>query len=195
MLSSTWLQKRRKYCAADTTALITTSQRRMSPRGRSEGCRAPTITMATAQTCRTILVLPRVEAAIVKPSAEAMFLRPSTVNSRPMMMTTIHAGTSALPSTPCMSTSAMNAAEISNLSAMGSRRIPRVVTCNRRRAKYPSAQSVAAASNRISTPQTSKCMVSPNILTVGLRVRRMTMSNGTKKIRNSVSEFGRFMPN
>src|SRR2546429_2402574 len=70
MLSSTWLQKRRKYCAADTTALITTSQRRMSPRGRSEGCRAPTITMATAQTCRTILVLPRVEAAIVKRSEE-----------------------------------------------------------------------------------------------------------------------------
>ena len=166
----------------------------MSPSGFTEGCRAPTITIATAQTCRAIFVLPKVEAAMVKPSAEAMFLRPSTVNSRPMMMTTIHAGTKALPSTPCISTRAMNAAEISSLSAMGSSKMPRVVTCSRRRAKYPSAQSVAAASNRINTPQTSKCMVRPNISTVGLRVRRITISNGTKNIRSSVNEFGRFMP-
>ena len=87
----------------------------------------------------------------------------------------------------------MNAAEISSLSAIGSRRMPSVVTCRRLRAKYPSAQSVAAASSRISTPQTSKWMVKPNISTVGLRVRRITMSTGTKNIRSNVSEFGRFM--
>src|SRR6266571_4034523 len=88
MLSSTWLQKRRKYCAADTRALITTSQSRKSASGFREGCLAPAMRTATAQTCNTILVLPRVEAAIVKPSAEAMFRRPRTVNSRPMMITT-----------------------------------------------------------------------------------------------------------
>src|SRR5438105_1650203 len=118
-----------------------------------------------------------------------MLRRPRTVNSLPMMMTTIQAGTR------CMSTSETNAAEIKSLSAMGSRRMPRVVICRRRRAKYPSAQSVAAAKSKIRTPQTSKCTEKPQNSKLGLRVRRITMRTGTKKIRNSVSELGRFMAN
>ena len=39
------------------------------------------------------------------------------------------------PYLACMSTKETNAAEISSLSAMGSRRMPRVVTCRRRRAR------------------------------------------------------------
>ena len=65
---------------------------------------------------------------MVKPSAEAMFRNPSTMNSRPMIITTIH------PGTRCISTSETNAAEISSLSAIGSSRIPSVVTSPRRRA-------------------------------------------------------------
>src|SRR5438874_5871229 len=57
ILSSTWLQKRRKYCAADTSALITTSHMRARPKRLSDGCLAATITIATAHTCRTILGL------------------------------------------------------------------------------------------------------------------------------------------
>ena len=59
---------------------------------------------------------------------EAMLRSPRTVNSRPMMITTIHAGTR------CISTSETNAAEISSLSAIGSSRMPSVVTSRRRRA-------------------------------------------------------------
>src|SRR6266852_2327980 len=131
MLSSTWLQNLRKYCAAETSALITTSQSRACAHQYRHGsparCPAPAISTATAHTCKTILVLPRVDASMVNPSAEAIFRKPKTVNSRPMMITTIQAFTR------CMSTREINAAEISSLSAMGSRRIPNVVTCKRRR--------------------------------------------------------------
>src|SRR6267378_2908619 len=103
MLSSTWLQKRRKYWAAETSALITTSQSRICASGFSDGCRAATMSTATAHTCKTIFVFPSVDASIVNPSAEAIFRRPRTVNSLPMMITTIHGGTR------CMSTSEKNA--------------------------------------------------------------------------------------
>jgi hypothetical protein len=106
-----------------------------------------------------------------------------------MIITTIQ------PGTRCMSTSEMNAAEISNLSAIGSSRIPSVVTCACRRAKYPSAQSVAAAVSKISTPQTSKCTGNPHNSTLGLRVNSTTMSTGTKKILSTVRKFGRFIVN
>src|SRR6266851_5751275 len=97
MRSSRWPQNLRKYCAAETRALTTTSHRSSRASGFNRGWRAPAIKTATAQTCKTILVLPRTEAAMVKPSAEAMLRRPRTVNSRPMMMTTIQAGTSCMP--------------------------------------------------------------------------------------------------
>src|SRR5580658_3540635 len=120
MRSSSWPQNFRKYCAADSRALITTSQRRNRPSLFSNGwgsCGAPAIRTATAQTCKTIFVLPSKDAAIVNPSAEAMFRRPRTVNSRPIIITTIQAGTN------CMPTRETKAAEISSLSAIGSRRI------------------------------------------------------------------------
>src|SRR5579872_1962734 len=188
--SSSWPQNFRKYCAADTSALITTSHRRNRPRRFSRGCcscRAPAIRTATAHTCKTIFVLPNNDAAIVNPSAEAMFRKPSTVNSRPITITTIHAGTR------CISTRETKAAEISNLSAIGSRRIPRVVTCRRRGAKYPSAQSVAAAISKIKTPQNSKCIGKPQKSTLGLLVSKTAISRGTKKMRRTVSELGRFI--
>src|SRR4029077_16189410 len=37
MLSSTWLQKRRKYCAAEMSALMTTSQSKTCPSSLSQG--------------------------------------------------------------------------------------------------------------------------------------------------------------
>ena len=58
-----------------------------------------------------------------------MLRKPETANSRPMMMTTIQAGTHF------NSTKEMNAAEVRSLSATGSRRIPSVVTCRRFRAR------------------------------------------------------------
>src|SRR5205809_175603 len=66
-----------------------------------------------------------------------------TANSRPMMMSTIHAGASSI----C--TSEMRAARISSLSASGSMNCPSGVICLRRRARYPSAQSVSAAIAKI----------------------------------------------
>jgi hypothetical protein len=116
-------------CAAETSALTTTSHKSIWASSLSDGCRAVPIKTATAQTCSTIFVLPSAEAAIVNPSADAMLRRPRTVNSRPMMMTTIHPGTSLI------STSDTNAADIRSLSAIGSSNMPRVVTWRRRRAK------------------------------------------------------------
>ena len=76
---------------------------------------------ATTETiCTSIFILPRSLAWMVKPSDAAMERRPLTRNSRPMMMTAIHAGT--VRGLNC--TSVMNAAAISSLSATGSSSIP-----------------------------------------------------------------------
>ena len=71
----------------------------------------------------------QIDALMVKPSAEAMERSPVTANSRPMMMTMAQAGAMRF------STSEMSAAEISNLSAMGSSRMPSVETWPRLRAR------------------------------------------------------------
>ena len=55
------------------------------------------------------------------------------------------------------------------------------------------AQSVAAAANKINTPQNSKRIGNPQRSTLGLRVSSTTISSGTKKIRRMVKEFGRFI--
>src|SRR5260221_8683406 len=93
MRSSNWLQKRWKYCAADTSALTTTSHSNTVDTGRIDGCRAPTISTATAHTCNTTFGFPSADAAMVKPSADAMFRSPKIVNSLPMMITTIQGAT------------------------------------------------------------------------------------------------------
>jgi hypothetical protein len=87
---------------------------------------------ATAATCESILNLPIFEAAMTTPSAAATERRPVTASSRPMMMQTAQAGASRF------STSEMSAAEMSSLSAMGSRSVPRRETCWRLRAICPS---------------------------------------------------------
>ena len=79
-------------------------------------------------TCRIIFILPSGEAGIIKPSTDAISRRPITMNSRPMMITTIQACIKPI------STSEIKAAEISSLSAIGSSRIPSVVISLRLRA-------------------------------------------------------------
>ena len=66
---------------------------------------------------------------MVKPSAEAMLRSPVTANSLPITITTIQAGTTS------NATREIRAEEISNLSAIGSSNLPRVVTWCRLRAK------------------------------------------------------------
>ena len=90
------------------------------------------IKSATANTCAHILNLPMRDAEIINPSLAAIERKPETANSRPTMITTAHAGASLF------STSEMSAAEMSNLSAMGSSSLPTDVTCERRRAMWPS---------------------------------------------------------
>ena len=72
------------------------------------------------------------------------------------------------------------------MSAIGSRRVPSVVISPRRRASQPSKKSVAVAKRKISSPTVSR----PSNF-----VRRTTRRNGTRKMRRSVSAFGRLMFN
>ncbi len=112
------------------------------------------------------------------PRAEPIERRPDTANSRPITTTTIHAG--AMSS----STSEMNAAEMSSLSAMGSSSVPSVVISPRRRASQPSRKSVATAVRKISRPTVSR----PSNF-----VRSTTTRNGTRKMRVSVRALGRLI--
>ena len=108
-----------------------------------------------------------------------------TAISRPMITATIHAGASSI----C--TSEMNAAEVSSLSASGSIICPSRVTCLRRRARYPSSQSVSEATPKIAAATNSLRM--PRTSRPSNRVSRTTTSSGTRKIRDSVRALGRFI--
>ena len=138
---------------------------------------SPRIKRRIATTCVAIFPFPNGLAGIVMPCCTATMRSPITANSRPTMTTTIQAGTSSI----C--TRLMNAAEISILSATGSNMIPSVVTCLRRRARYPSSQSVRAATPKIAPPISSQ---------KSARVRSTTTSSGTRKIRLSVRALGKF---
>ena len=81
---------------AEITALTTTSHMSVVPRDTSAGCLAVRITAQPARTCKTIFVFPSGEAGITRPSDAAMDRRPTTMNSRPIMITTIQAGTSPI---------------------------------------------------------------------------------------------------
>src|SRR5579885_2519215 len=133
---------------------------------------------AMAITSNTILVLPSSEAEMTKPSELATARSPETASSRPIMITTIHAGIR------WSSTSEMKAAEVSSLSAMGSSRIPSRVICPRLRARYPSSKSVMAA--RMNTPTAQRSIL-------GARVSSRATRSGTKQIRSKVNELGRLM--
>ena len=101
---------------------MTVSQSAARLSGFNQKTRLLRMIRVTANTCATILIFPSSEASIVNPCLAAMLRRPVMASSRPTMITTIQAG--AQPS----STSEMKAAEISNLSAIGSRSMPSVVT-------------------------------------------------------------------
>src|SRR5579859_4469054 len=140
-----------------------------------------------AVTCATILVLPRSLALIVYPSAAAMLRSPEIANSRPTIRITIH------PGTAFTCTSEINAAEMSSLSAMGSSRVPIVVTCPQRRARYPSSRSVAAATRKIASASHSLVTVRPKIRTLTFCATSAATSSGTKKMRAMVRALGRFI--
>ena len=78
-----------------------------------------------------VLIFPETPAGITRFSAAAKLRSAVTANSRAMITTTIQAGTTRGSS----STSEMKAAETRILSAAGSSRVPRRVTCWRRRAR------------------------------------------------------------
>src|SRR4051812_23227549 len=88
-------------------------------------------------------------------------------------------------------TSEMSAADVSSLSASGSITCPSGVICLRRRARYPSAQSVSDATPKISAPTMS--LGRPRMSGPLSLVRSTTTSSGTRKMRVTVSEFGRFI--
>ena len=141
----------------------------------------------TVITCVTIFALPRSLALIVCPFESATPRRPVTANSRPTMMNTIQAGTRS------SSTKQMKAAEMSSLSARGSRSLPKLVICLRRRAMYPSSRSVVAAERKISSASHSVVRTSPPRSSSTLRRSMTASSSGTKKILSTVRAFGRFM--
>ena len=141
----------------------------------------------TVITCVTIFALPRSLALIVCPFESATPRRPVTANSRPTMMNTIQAGTRS------SSTKQMKAAEMSSLSARGSRSLPKLVICLRRRAMYPSSTSVVAAERKISSASHSVVRTSPPRSSSTLRRSMTASSSGTKKILSTVRAFGRFM--
>jgi len=92
-----------------------------------------------------IFHLPTDPAGMTTPSAEATLRRPLTRNSRPISSTAIQSGTRS------SRTRGSRAAVTSSLSATGSRSLPKTVTWPRLRARYPSSQSVAEASRKITS--------------------------------------------
>src|SRR5438270_234103 len=102
-----------------------------------------------ATTSAAIFIFPSGDAATTIPRAYARLRRPVTANSRPMITATIHAGARSI----C--TSEMSAADVRSLSASGSITWPSAVICFRRRARYPSSQSVIEATPKMAAPTIS----------------------------------------
>ena len=94
-----------------------------------------------------------------------------------MMITTIHAATLSIAS------SETRAAATSSLSAMGSSRVPSVVTWLRRRAMTPSSQSVIEAATKMAAAMRAWTREEE---------MRNRMSSGTATIRVNVRPMGRF---
>src|SRR2546428_11709805 len=117
------------------------------------------------------------EAGTMTPIDAATARRPVTASSRPMITTTIHA------SILSMARSDTSAAATSSLSAIGSSRVPSVVTWFRRRASMPSAQSVIAERMKIAAA-----------ITAWTREDEIknTINRGTATIRVRVRPIGKF---
>src|SRR2546422_6317632 len=125
----------------------------------------------------TVFHFARREAGTITPTEAATARSPVTASSRPTIATTIQASILEIAS------SETSAAATSSLSAIGSRRVPSVVTWLRRRATTPSAQSVIAAR--------MKMAAAISAWTRDEEIRN-TMSNGTATMRMRVSPMGRF---
>src|SRR5262245_66682898 len=117
------------------------------------------------------------DAGTITPTEAATARRPVTARSRPTITTTIQASILSIAS------SDTSAAATRSLSAIGSRRVPRVVTWLRRRASIPSAQSVMAARMKIAAAITA-CTRDDEM--------RNTISSGTATMRVRVRPMGKF---
>src|SRR6476660_9527591 len=134
-----------------------------------------TISAMIAATCTVVLTLPQTDALITTSCVAAISRSPVTANSRAMITIATHAATRS------SSTSEISAAEISSLSASGSSSFPTVVIDCRDRARYPSSESVAAATLNTTTAIRSPWLMLPS---------KATMNTGISMIRPSESQFG-----
>ncbi len=125
------------------------------------------------------LALPKRPAEMITFSAAATRRRPVTANSRAMITIATHAATAPV------STSDTSTAEISSLSARGSRKAPATVTMPRERASQPSSESVAHASTN--TASAHHCP--PGMLSTS----SSTIRGGISRIRTEVSQSGAFI--
>ena len=126
--------------------------------------------------CESVLYLPHLFAETTSPYLVTKTTRsPVTMNSLPIIVTTIHAGISP-PSTPSKRVKQINVAATNSLSASGSMNVPNPVTpC--RRAILPSKWSVAAANPKMSSAGSIWC------------ARKQSINGGTRNSRKSVSRF------
>src|SRR5580765_4386415 len=136
-----------------------------------------TINIVIAMYWLTVFHLARRDAGTMTPTDAATARRPVTASSRPTITTTIHASILSI------ARSDTSAAATRSLSAIGSSRVPSVVTWLRRRASIPSAQSVMAARMKIAAA-ISACTRDDEI--------KNTMSSGTATMRVSVRPIGKF---
>src|SRR5437773_2099048 len=125
----------------------------------------------------TVFHLASRDAGTMTPTDAATARRPVTASSRPTITTTIHAWILSIAS------SETSAAATRSLSAIGSSRVPSVVTWFRRRASMPSAQSVMAERMKIAAAITA-CTREDEI--------RKTISRGTATMRVRVRPIGKF---
>src|SRR6266446_677274 len=130
-----------------------------------------TINMVIAMYWLTVFHLARREAGTMTPTDAV------TASSRPTITTTIHASILSI------ARSDTSAAATRSLSAIGSSKVPSVVTWLRRRASIPYAQSVMAARMKIAAA-ISACTRDDEI--------KNTMSSGTATMRVSVRPIGKF---
>src|SRR5205809_687615 len=136
-----------------------------------------TISIVIATYWLTVFHLASREAGTMTPTDAATARRPVTASSRPTITTTIHAWILSIAS------SETSAAATRSLSAIGSSRVPSVVTWFRRRASMPSAQSVMAERMKIAAAITA-CTREDEI--------RKTISRGTATMRVRVRPIGKF---
>src|SRR5437867_4764123 len=136
-----------------------------------------TISMVMATYWLTVFHLASRDAGTTTPTDAATARRPVTASSRPTITTTIHAWILSIAS------SETSAAATSSLSAIGSSRVPSVVTWFRRRASMPSAQSVIAERMKIAAAITA-CTREDEM--------RKTINRGTATMRVRVRPIGKF---